>query len=465
MNVVISSGHGKYIRGARGNPVPPQCDEVDEARKLVEQVATELRELGVGVTTYHDDVSRTQNENLRRIVDFHNSRTRDLDVSCHMNAYDGTAHGTECLYITQDELASDVAAAIAKAGQLTNRGAKRRTDLFFLQHTSAPAILIETAFCDNTNDCNLYRTNFDLICAAIADAISGEESIVPSPPAGALLTSDEVNAIVAAAQSSSIAGYNWKDRGRAPAGYVKGIAVAYGTVVRKFHADDSSAIEMARANSHNSDKDALSWYAGKFDELGMSNDADGLDTLRHLWVLLMGLGMRESSGRYCEGRDQSASNTTSDTAEAGLFQSSWNFHSSSDEIEKLFDEYQDDNSNCYEDVFAEGVSCSSSDWSIYGSGDGAAYQDLAKHCPPFACESTAVGLRNIRQHWGPINRYEAELREEADQLFMQIETILASEPEPIPPEPIAPVAIAIEITSNAPLIVTVNGEEIQINGE
>jgi hypothetical protein len=56
----------------------------------------------------------------------------------------------------------------------------------------------------------------------------------------------------------------------------------------------------------------------------MRNDVSGIDTLRHLFVLMIGLGMRESSGRYCEGRDQSASNTSADTAEAGLFQTSWN---------------------------------------------------------------------------------------------------------------------------------------------
>ena len=39
MRVVISSGHGKHIRGASG-----YIDEVDEARKVVETVADYLRE-------------------------------------------------------------------------------------------------------------------------------------------------------------------------------------------------------------------------------------------------------------------------------------------------------------------------------------------------------------------------------------------------------------------------------------
>jgi len=65
VRVVISSGHGKYIRGASSI----YGDEVDEARLVVESVADALRESGVEVTTYHDDVSDDQDENLNRIVD------------------------------------------------------------------------------------------------------------------------------------------------------------------------------------------------------------------------------------------------------------------------------------------------------------------------------------------------------------------------------------------------------------
>ena len=93
----------------------------------------------VDVTTYHDDVSTSQNENLNRIVDFHNSKTRDLDVSVHFNAYVETSKpmGIECLYITQPELAGQVSAAISWCG-LLNRGPKKRTDLYFPeQHRDA----------------------------------------------------------------------------------------------------------------------------------------------------------------------------------------------------------------------------------------------------------------------------------------------------------------------------------------
>jgi hypothetical protein len=184
VRVVISSGHGKYIRGASG-----YIDEVDEARKVVETVADELREVGVEVTTYHDDVSDTQSENLDRIVDFHNSKTRDLDISVHFNAYQDTSKpmGCEVLYVSSTgmEIADEVVDRICNVSGLINRGPKKRTDLAFLNGTEEPAILIETCFVDSRADVDIYYQYYDVICGAIADAISGEdhgEPIDPEPP-------------------------------------------------------------------------------------------------------------------------------------------------------------------------------------------------------------------------------------------------------------------------------------------
>lgn len=174
MRVVISSGHGLHIRGASGSPVPPQLDEVDEARRVVDAVAEILRQADVEVETFHDDTSTTQNTNLETIVNFHNSRARDLDVSVHFNAYDGSAHGTEVLYRTQEGLADRVCDAICEAGGFVNRGPKLRTDLYFLNNTDVASILIETAFCDNDEDSERYRDAFDDICHAIAETIAGE---------------------------------------------------------------------------------------------------------------------------------------------------------------------------------------------------------------------------------------------------------------------------------------------------
>ncbi len=234
--------------------------------------------------------------------------------------------------------------------------------------------------------------------------------------------------IVQIAAGSEIARYHWKGRGSAPAGYTKGMAVVYARVYCKLKARGSAAVLMAKAKSRDDARDALAWYDEKFSALGMRNDISGADTLRHLFVLLMGLGMRESSGRYCEGRDRAASNTTSETAEAGLFQTSFNARTGSPELLKLFTRYSASPAGFLE-IFQEGVRCKPSDLQTYGSGAGARFQKLSKASPAFAAEFAAVGLRTVRTHWGPINRRVAEVRPECDAMLMQIQNLMDRSPE------------------------------------
>jgi N-acetylmuramoyl-L-alanine amidase len=167
--IVISAGHGKYVRGASG-----VLDEVDEARRVVTEVAKQLKVAKVDVKTFFDDTSKTQNENLHTIVNYHNAQKRDLDVSVHFNAYveTMTPMGTECLYVTQNTLATQIAGALAGVG-FTNRGAKKRTDLFFLNQTTMPSILIEVCFVDSQADADLYNKEFDKVCKAITRVLSG----------------------------------------------------------------------------------------------------------------------------------------------------------------------------------------------------------------------------------------------------------------------------------------------------
>ena len=179
MKIVISSGHGKYIRGASG-----YLDEVDEARRVVESIAGLLERRGAEVITFHDNVSKTQDENLARIVDFHNSQgPHDLDISVHFNAYNTTDKpmGTECWYVTQQALADRVSAAIAEGGQFIDRGPKKTTGLYFLNNTAEPAILIEVCFVDSKADADLYHQHFDDICEHIADLYDAKPERLERP--------------------------------------------------------------------------------------------------------------------------------------------------------------------------------------------------------------------------------------------------------------------------------------------
>ena len=496
MNIVISSGHGKLIRGASG-----YLDEVDEARRVVERVAEYLRAAGAGVKTFHDDISTSQNENLNRIVDYHNDQKRDLDISVHFNAYETTQKpmGTECLFVTQSELADAMATSIARASGFIDRGPKMRSDLFFLNNTDEPAILIEICFVDSLADADIYQEKFDAICGAIAEVLTGEEIEAPPPaeperpselplleegdwgplvgkvqtilgipadgqfgpitedavegfqaacdldPDGMVgsetwealfelerrrkagseaLTADQIAEVTIAAEGSAIADYLWHDRGAAPHGYIAGVACCFADAAMRLAAGDHDVVEMAQADRDDPDEDALTWYRKKFQSFGMDNSKDGIDTLRHLFVLIMGLGMRESSGRYCEGRDMSASNVSPDTAEAGGWQTSYNIRSSSPEIENLLKIYWV-NPNGFLDTFRRGVSPLAGDLTNYGVGaDGTRYQFLSKYAPAMHVYITAIGMRYLRQHWGPLNRNEAELKQETHDLLKHVQKMV-----------------------------------------
>jgi hypothetical protein len=510
MRLVSSSGHGLYVGGAQG-PEPWGLDEVYEARRVVDRVAEIIKGSGNhSVRVFHDNTSRDQDTNLKTIVNYHNSQDRDLDVSVHFNSNGNTegGRGTECWYYSQAHLAGEIAHAVSIAGELTNRGGKKSTSLYFLVHCQEPAVLVEVCFVNARQDCENFKARFEAICQALAGALVGEESLPVPPPEGpstetghpvlrqgdsgswvtylqqelnsdnraglatdgdfgpatdsavrtyqtsrklsvdgivgtqtweALetdappvpppglpppMSDDDIEAICEIAETSSIAEYSWRDRGVAPVGYIKGVAVAFANAYQQFLVDYPPAFEMAHRSTGNTDKDALAWYADVFANRGLDISQDGSDTLRALWTLLMGLGMRESSGKHCEGRDQSASNTTSDTAEAGAWQTSYDARGGSDHFNTLFDAYNAGsgrNPQGFVEVFREGVSCSSSSWQNYGSGDGYKHQQMSKEQPAYAAEVCAITLRNLRQHYGPINRKEAEVVNAAEDMLKQVQ--------------------------------------------
>lgn len=172
-SIVISSGHGLYVRGAAGI-----IDEVDEARKVVEALAAALVERGVAVTIFHDDTSQSQNENLWTITDFHNACDRELDISVHFNAFEQRSQpvGTEVWYVTQHDLAMHLSAAMASVGFIDRNltGEKYTDGLHFLNQTTMPSVLLEVCFVDSAADCDIYEENFEALIEALADELSGE---------------------------------------------------------------------------------------------------------------------------------------------------------------------------------------------------------------------------------------------------------------------------------------------------
>ena len=240
--------------------------------------------------------------------------------------------------------------------------------------------------------------------------------------------------VVAAAKASAIARHNWKDRGPACIGYTAGMAVGYASAYARLQAHDPVADRMSRAlepafrDTHGRLKgDALTWYNDQFKAIGMGT-ATAAERLRRLFVLLLGLGMRESSGRYCEGRDRNANNTGADTAEAGLFQISFDLVASRAELLDVFHHYQNNQDQGLREIFEVEMSPPPRPKDLENFGPptsaGFAFQKISKECPAMTAEIAGLGLREEAGHWGPIINHAAEVRSASKELLLAVEQII-----------------------------------------
>ena len=126
----------------------------------------------------------------------------------------------------------------------------------------------------------------------------------------------------------------------------------------------------------------------------------------------------------------SASNTTSDTCEAGAWQTSYDARGGSGYFQVLFDAYDAGggvNPQGFVEVFREGVSCNSSSWQNYGSGNGYRHQQMSKEQPAYAAEVCGITLRNLRKHYGPINEKAAEVVNAAYDMLNEVISYLEGE--------------------------------------
>lgn len=243
--------------------------------------------------------------------------------------------------------------------------------------------------------------------------------------------SPAMDAITRIAAESRIARFDWPGRGVAPIGYIKGMALVFARALCKLKAGDAAAVEMAKANTGDATRDALAHYDDVFRAAGMNNNVSGADTLRHLFVLMVGLGMRESSGRLCEGLDRRApENATAEKAEAGLFQTSFNARSASPLLPQLFEKFSA-NPSGFKEIFQERVRppCRARDLENFGSGPGREFQRLSKDCPGFAAEFAAIVLRNRRDHYGPIKRRKAAVERDCDAMLLQVQNAVNATPD------------------------------------
>ena len=253
----------------------------------------------------------------------------------------------------------------------------------------------------------------------------------PSEPVGGV-PADSIRAIV---EGSACARYSWKDHGRAFFGYVHGVALSYGRAV--------CAKTVPRLLGDH--RDALVHYG-----------VTGGDLLLKTYALMVGLGMRESDGRHCVGRDTTnPDSSTGESCEGGAWQESWDirYYVKANNtccepldlyIVDLFKDARGWNSKkCLLEEYREGMKekfknngyggdCSPANYENVGSGDGKEFQRVLKSCPAFAAALTAHGLRVDKYHWGPIKRREAELRPECELMLAEVKALVENHPQECP---------------------------------
>jgi hypothetical protein len=232
--------------------------------------------------------------------------------------------------------------------------------------------------------------------------------------------------VIAIASQSSCSQYNFKNRGEAPAGYIKGVALSFARSLCRYkagHATRNLASITSEADQKNDAVDAITHYASVFTARKIATNVAGEDTLRATYALGLGLGMRESSGTYCEGWDTTAgSKRPSSAGEAGPFQTSYDSIDTDASLGQLYQEYTSNPARCMLDVFKEGATCQPQ--GLLGTGDGAVYQAFNKSCPAFATEYAMALLRLLRTHFGPINRLEAEVVPACNTMLVSVQAYI-----------------------------------------
>lgn len=220
------------------------------------------------------------------------------------------------------------------------------------------------------------------------------------------------------AKKSACAKVDWKDREQMPVGAVMGLANSYYKSRCSILKGENSIARGLSLPIGAPSKDGLAHYGIKAETKE--------EVLKALYTLSFGFVMRESSGKYCEGRDMSTTNTAADTAEAGPFQQSYNsFSVAPKTLNTLWESYRNGSNYCDLATWSQGVnpdhkSCKPKS---VGGGVGEAWQDFTRQCPAFATEHALLLVRNKRTHFGPINRKEAEYRKECRALLDEIDKV------------------------------------------
>lgn len=238
----------------------------------------------------------------------------------------------------------------------------------------------------------------------------------------------------------SCAGMTYKQQGKAPPGYLKGIVRTYVKLICEKDQDPigKQVYDIATGPLADPSVDAITHYG-----LKPKSPTDRLNTI---FAMMIGSNARESSWRPCCGRDTLAKDSdvkgclngiyngikytgSGSTCEAGLAQTSYNSIPKNGPLRDLFDSYLEYPRGCFERIYYGKTTCSEANWKNHGSDPKAlAFQQLSKTCPGFTIESGLIMFRTKRSHYGPLNKKTAEVHPQCVSMFEQVREAVSKQP-------------------------------------
>lgn len=176
MKIGLRGGHSPNCKGAVG-----YLDEQAEVRKIYWELVPLLQSVGHTVVNCNSD-SNNVNGELSEGTNAANGNGCDIYVTLHMNASGGAGNGSEVwLYDGGNGMMNNFANRIcnnfANKG-FQNRGVKYNAGYHDLCSSNMPAMIVETLFCDNAHDADLYsRIGLNGIARMIGNGLDGAISL------------------------------------------------------------------------------------------------------------------------------------------------------------------------------------------------------------------------------------------------------------------------------------------------
>lgn len=179
MKIFLSVGHSILKNGnctSADGRAQGGCLEYAFCKELAPYIKKYLERVGHKVTMVicPEGKLAVSNDEKNYKLNIENNGDFDLAVELHLNAFNGQAYGSEVYYMS--EVGKRYAdAVVSKLGTVFhNRGSVENPHLYMLNKTKAPAILIESFFCDNKSDYEKAKqAGFDRLGRKIAEGIHG----------------------------------------------------------------------------------------------------------------------------------------------------------------------------------------------------------------------------------------------------------------------------------------------------